>query len=137
MDGSPVRGHAKTPIARLNELHDVQTFQAELVRVAAAELPHAEIFFGILDVSSKMLQFPSWVKLHLDRHPGLYGRLEQGEMVGISHSAADNPVLRPASAARSSVVLIPFISDGILHGAIGLVASLDGPQLSAEDIEGM
>ena len=37
--------------------------------------------------------------------------------------------------ARSNVVLIPIISNDLLQAAIGLVTSLEGPQLSAEDIE--
>src|SRR2546422_8593342 len=55
-------------------------------------------------------------------------------MVGISHKE-ENPVPRPATAARCSVVLIPVINDGILHGTIGLVSPLVGPHLSAEEIE--
>jgi signal transduction histidine kinase len=134
MEGSPVRGQEKIPIMRLNEAQSIQSFHAELVRLIGTELPQTETFIGVLDAGSKTLQFPSWVKAHLDRHPGLYRKLEQGEMVGISHSE-ENAVLRPVGAVRSSVVLIPIISDGTLQGAIGLVAPLDGSPLSAEDIE--
>jgi signal transduction histidine kinase len=136
MEGSPVRGQEKAPVTKLNELQDIQAFQTELIRLVGAELLHADVFFGLKDVSSNTLQFPSWVKAHLDRHTELYSKLEQGEMVGISHSD-EAPGLRPASAVRSSVVLIPLIGSAALLGAIGLVAPLDAPQLSAEDIEGV
>jgi len=64
----------------------------------------------------------------------LFKKLEQGEMTGISHSE-ENPILRPASAARSSVVLIPLAGEGVFQGVIGLVSPMDIPPLSAEEIE--
>ncbi|HEY2383441.1 MAG TPA: histidine kinase dimerization/phospho-acceptor domain-containing protein [Terriglobia bacterium] len=134
MDGSPVRGTERTPIARLNESRDVETFHGDLIRIIGNDLHHAEVFFGLFDTLSKSQQIPSWVKSHLDRHPALYKKLEQGEMAGISH-AEESPVLRPASAARSSVVLIPLINESALQAVIGLVSPMDAPQLSAEEIE--
>ena len=134
MEGSPVRGQQRVPIIRLNESHDLQSFQAEFVRLLAAEFKHAEVSFGIVDIDLKMPQLPAWIRSHLERQPGLQKKLEQGEMVGIS-AAEENPVLRPAAAAHSNVVLIPVINDGRLAAAIGLVSPLDGPQVSAEDIE--
>jgi signal transduction histidine kinase len=134
MDGTPVRGQHKAGITRLNQIKDTQNFQAEFVRVIRADLAHIDIFFGLVDTDSKTLQLPAWVRSHLERHQGLALKLEQGAMVGISHSE-ENPVPRPASAARSSVVLIPVIDNGTLCGAIGLVSPLDGPHLSAEDVE--
>jgi len=118
----------------LSESRDIETFQADLLRVISGEAYNSEIFIGFFDASSKALQIPSWVKSHLERHPALYKKLEQGEMAGISHTE-DNPVPRPASAARSSVVLIPLNGDEILRGIIGLVSPLDGPQVAAEAIE--
>jgi signal transduction histidine kinase len=135
MDGSPVRGQ-KSGIIQLNQVEDPQTFQAEIVRVIRADLPQTEIFFGLLEPVSNTLQLPAWVRSHLERHPGLALKLEQGAMVGISH-ADDSLMLRPASAARASVVLIPIINNGTLLGAIGLVSSLDGRHLSAEEVEGV
>jgi len=132
MEGSPVRGQEKAPITRLNESSDIENFQAELVRLIASELHHTDVFFGLFEPSTKTLQLPSWVKSHLERHPGLYEKLQKGEMAGISH-AEENPVLRPASASRSSVVLIPVSANSSLQGAIGLVSPLDGPQVSAEE----
>jgi signal transduction histidine kinase len=132
MEGSPVRGQERPAIVRLNECSDIENFQSDLVRIAANDLHHTEVFFGLLDTTFKSLQLPSWVRSHLERHPGLLEKLEKGEMVGISHSE-ENPVLRPAVAARSSVVLIPVIASAALQGAIGLVSPLDGPQLSAEE----
>src|SRR5579871_1673438 len=126
MDGSPVRGPDRTPLARLSEARDIETFQADLIRIIGNDLHHTEIFFGLFDSSAKGQQIPSWVKSHLDRHPALYKKLEQGEMAGISH-AEENPVLRPASAARSSVVLIPLINESALQAVIGLVSPMDGP----------
>jgi len=118
----------------LSESRDIETFQADLLRIISGEAYNSEIFIGFFDASSKALQIPSWVKSHLERHPALYKKLEQGEMAGISHTE-DNPVPRPASAARSSVVLIPLNGDEILRGIIGLVSPLDGPQVAAEAIE--
>jgi signal transduction histidine kinase len=109
-------------------------FQSEFTRSIRAELPHTEVFFGLVDVSSRIPQLPAWVRSYIDRHPELAAKLEQGAMVGISHTE-DNPVPRPASAARSSVVLIPVIDDTSLLGAVGLISPLDGPHLSAEEVE--
>src|SRR5262249_31112172 len=114
--------------------HDPQSFQGEIVRLLGSEFKHAEILFGIVDSDSQTLQLPVWIKSHLERRPALQKRLEQGEMVGIS-PAGETAMPRPAAAVRSSVVLIPVISDGRLTATIGLVSPLDGPQLSAEDIE--
>ena len=134
MDGSPVRGQDKAGITRLNQVKDTQTFQAEFVRLVRADLPHTEVFFGLLDADSKTLQVPAWVRSHLERHQGLALKLQQGAMVGISHTG-ENAVPRPAAAARSSVVLIPVLDSNTLLGAIGLVSPLDGPHLAAEEIE--
>jgi signal transduction histidine kinase len=134
MAGSPVRGHERLPIARLSEARDVESFQADLVRIITTELPHTEVFFGMLDSTIKALQVPSWVRSHLERHPALHKKLEQGEMAGIGHTD-ENPVLRPASSVRSSVVLIPLIAESLLQAVVGLVSPLDDPQPSAEQIE--
>src|SRR5690242_9064910 len=134
MEGSPVRGHERIPIARLSESRDLESFQTDLVRIIGGELPQTEVFFGLMDSTARALQIPSWVRSHLDRHPALHKKLEQGEMAGIGH-ADENPVLRPASAVRSSVVLIPLIAENILQAVVGLASPLDGPQPSAEEIE--
>jgi signal transduction histidine kinase len=118
----------------LNECRDVESFQAELVRFLESGLQHTEVLLGTADAVSTALRLPAWIKAHLAQQPGLYRKLQQGEMVGIS-AFDESPVPRPASAARSSVVLIPLISNGTFLAAIALVAPLDGPQLSAEDIE--
>ncbi len=134
MEGSPVRGQQKNVLVQLNVSQDVQSFQAELVRLISAEFGHAEVFVGLFDADSKSLHVPAWIRAHLERHEGLQRKLEQGELVGIS-GGYDSPMPRPVVAARSSVVLIPLVSDGRLNAAIGLASPLDGPQLSAEDIE--
>lgn len=136
MDGSPVRGQHRGAITRLNQARSIQSFQDELIRLIRVDLAHTDVFVGVLDRESKSLQLPVWVRSHLERHQGLATKLEQGAMVGISHSE-ENPVPRPASTARSSVVLIPIIDDATLIGAIGLVSSLGGPHLSAEEVEGV
>jgi signal transduction histidine kinase len=134
MEGSPVREQRKLPIAQLNAAPDLQTFQTDVVRLVGSGVRHAEVFFGISDADAKHLGLPAWVKSHLDRHPALHKRLQQGEMVGIS-TAEDNAALRPAAAVRSSVVLIPVMSDGRWIASIGVVSPMDGPQVSAEDVE--
>src|SRR5438876_3705957 len=136
MGGSPVRGPNKTIVAQLNHAKDIQEFQTELVRLIRIDLPHSEVFAGGVERDSHALQVPSWVRSHLEKHPGLAIKLEQGAMVGISHTD-ESPVPRPAAAARSGVVLIPVINDDVLCGAIGLISALDGPHLSAEEIEGV
>jgi signal transduction histidine kinase len=136
MGGSPVRGPNKISVVQLNQAKDIPDFQVELVRLVRSDLPHTEVFFGIRDRDSKILQIPSWVRSHLEKHPGLAIKLEQGAMVGISHTD-ESLVPRPVAAARSSIVLIPIVNDGELCGAIGLISPLDGPQLSAEEIEGV
>src|SRR5262245_24701916 len=133
MEGSTVRGQQRVPIVQLNASQDLQNFQTELVRFISGEFRQAEVFFGTYDSDSKSLDLPAWIRTHLERHAGLQKKLEQGEMVGLS--TAEYPMPRPAAAARSSVVLIPVISGGELNAAIAVASSLDGPQLSAEDIE--
>ena len=134
MEGSPVRGQQRLVISQLNQSSDLQTFHRELVQSLNSELKHAEIFLALMDAENNTLQLPAWIKSHMLRHPGLQKKLELGEMVGIG-STEDNPVPRPATAARSSVVLIPLMADGSVAAVIGLVSPSDGPQLSAEDIE--
>jgi signal transduction histidine kinase len=149
MEGSPVRGQQKVAIVQLNESPGVENFQAEIIRLISSEFKTAQIIFGVADADAKSLQLPAWIKSHLERHTGLQKKLEQGEMVGISaisganasaiarshQEMEDSPLPRPATAARSNVVLIPLISEGRLRAAIGLVSSLDQPPLSAEEIE--
>jgi signal transduction histidine kinase len=134
MGGSPVRGPNKASVAQLNHTKDVQEFHTELARLIRMDLPHSEVFVGGREVDSNTLQVPSWVRSHLEKHHGLTSKLEQGSMVGISHTD-ESPVPRPASAARSSVVLIPMMHNDTLCGAIGLISPPDVPQLSAEEIE--
>jgi signal transduction histidine kinase len=134
MEGSPVRGHQKVPITQLNELDDLQSFHLEIVRLLSSGVKHAEIFFGEVEAESKLLLLPVWIRSHLERHPFLQKKLEQGEMVGIT-ATEENPVPRPAPAARSGVVLVPLITASRLNAAIALVSPSETPQLSSEDIE--
>jgi signal transduction histidine kinase len=136
MGGSPVRGPNKVSIPQLNHAKDVQDFQVELARLIRNDLPHTEVFVGGKERDSNTLLVPSWVRSHLEKHPGLADKLDQGAMIGISHTD-ESPVPRPLSAARSSVVLIPMMYNDTLRGAIGLISPPDGPQLSAEEIEGV
>jgi len=133
MDGISVRELSKTGFARLNQVKDPENFQAELVRSIRGDLQHIEVFVGLFDVATKVLHVPAWLRSHLERHPGLIVKLEEGEMVGITHEP--DASARRAGAAPASVVLIPLLSDGRLQAAIGLVSPLDGPHLSAEEIE--
>jgi signal transduction histidine kinase len=86
------------------------------------------------EADSGMLHIPSWMRSHLERHPGLMIKLEQGAMVGISHTE-ESPLPRPAAAVRSSIVLIPLINGDAMCGVIGLISTSEAPQLSAEEIE--
>src|SRR5437762_2890276 len=134
MDGISVRELSKTSFARLNQVKDPENFHAELVRLIHGDFQHIEVFSGLFDVAaSKVLHVPSWLRSHLERHPCLIVKLEEGEMVGITHEP--DASARRAGAAPASVVLIPLLSDGRLQAAIGLVSPLDGPHLSAEEIE--
>ena len=133
MDGISVRELSKTSFARLNQVKDPENFHAELVRLIRGDFQHIEVFSGLFDVASKVLHVPSWLRSHLERHPGLIVKLEEGEMVGITHEP--DASARRAGAAHASVVLIPLLSDGRLQAAIGLVSPLDGSHLSAEEIE--
>src|SRR5438034_7868353 len=133
MDGISVRELSKTSFARLNQVKDPENFHAELVRLIRGDFQHIEVFSGLFDVASKVLHVPSWLRSHLERHPGLMVKREEGEMVGITHEP--DASARRAGAAPASVVLIPLLSDGRLQAAIGLVSPLDGPHLSAEEIE--
>ncbi len=133
MDGISVRELRKTSFARLNQAKDPENFQAELVRSIRGDLEHIAVCFGLFNAASNVLHVPAWLRSHLERHPGLIVKLEEGEMVGITHEP--DASARRAGAAHASVVLIPLLSDGRLQAAIGLVSPLDGPHLSAEEIE--
>jgi signal transduction histidine kinase len=134
MKGAPLQGHERTAIVGLNESRDLQSFQAELVRLVGAMVRHAEVLFAPVDRETESLVLPSWIQSYFERHPGLLSKLELGEILGISYTG-ENPVLRPARAVRSSVVLIPMIWDEALCGVVGLMTPLDGPQPSAEDVD--
>jgi len=134
MEGSPVREPQRLPIIQLNAAHDLQSFQSAVVRLVGAGVKHGDVFFGIVEADTKHFGLPAWIKSHLDRQPALQKRMEQGDMVGIS-AAEENPAPRPAAAARSSVVLIPVMNDTRWIATIGVVSPMDGPQVSAEDIE--
>jgi signal transduction histidine kinase len=134
MEGSPVRGQERPRYIRLSEARDIQSFQAELVRQITAALQNTEVICGFIPIGSTHLQLPSWIKSHLDKHPALYQKLRQGELVGITH-AGENSAPRPASAVRSSILLIPVLNDAELYGVIGLVSAMEGPQLSHEQVE--
>jgi signal transduction histidine kinase len=133
MDGSPVRGQDRPRYVRLSEARDIQSFQAELVRQITADLQNTEVFCGFIPIGSTHLQLSSWVKSHLDKHPALYHKLRQGELVGITH-AAQNSAPQPPSTVRSSILLIPILNDAELYGVIGLVSAMEGPQLSHEQV---
>jgi signal transduction histidine kinase len=133
MEGSPVRGQYRKRDANPNQAGHTQIFHSELAQLLSSQLPHTEVFFALTD-RSKGFHLPAWVRAHLERHPSLYQKLEQGELVGISHSE-ENPVPRPAGSVRSNVLLVPVIDDAILYGVIGLVYAVDGPHLSQEGLE--
>ncbi len=125
MEGSPVRSQHRSRIAQLNQAQDLHGFQTELVRLLSAAIPDTEFFLAAVDGSADRPEVPSWLKPHLERHPALYKKLEQGELVGISNLAG----------SRSSVVLIPIISDTVLYGAIGALTTCDGTHPATDDIE--
>jgi signal transduction histidine kinase len=135
MAGSPGRSYHKGSVVHLNESQDMQSFQVEIVRLISSQLDNAAIHFALVN-DSGVLQLPVWIRSHLERHPGLLEKLQKGEMVGIT--ATEYPVPVPSGACQSSVVVIPLIdsqSDPRLKAAIALVSPVDGPQLSAEDLE--
>jgi len=134
MAGSPGRSYIKGSVVHLNESQDMQSFQTEIVRLISSELNNAAIYFALVN-DAGVLQLPVWIRSQLERHPGLLEKLQKDEMVGIT-ATQNYPV--PAGANQSSVVLIPLIdsqSDPRLRAAIALVSPVDGPQLSAEDLE--
>ncbi|HYR88864.1 MAG TPA: GAF domain-containing sensor histidine kinase [Terriglobia bacterium] len=133
MEGSPVRGEYRKRDTHPVREGKIQIFRAELTRLLSSQLPNTEGFLALID-KSRGLHFPAWVRVHLDRRPALYEKLERGEVVGISHTE-ENPVPRPAASARSNVLLIPVIDDTVLYGVIGLVYPMDGPHLSHEGLE--
>jgi signal transduction histidine kinase len=134
MEGSPVRGLHRWRKTWISDARSVQSYQSELVRVIADELTNSEVVFGQVEPGSSTLSLPSWLKAHLERHPTLYRKLEQGELVGISH-VDQAPTPRPAAAARSGILIFPIICDGALYGAIALISPTDAPQLSQDDLE--
>src|SRR5262245_8641091 len=104
MEGSSARGPRRWRNVRMGEGRDVQSYQSELVRIISSELTNTQVIFGRVDPSSNALNLPSWLKAHLERHPALYRKLEQGELVGISHvDQAQTP--RLAGTVRSSILI--------------------------------
>src|SRR5438874_13759388 len=104
MEGSPVRGPQRWRKTWIGEARDVQTYQSELIRIIASELANVEVVFGRVEEGSNSLVLPAWIKTHLDRHPALYRKLSQGDVVGIGH--ADQPqASRLAAAVRSSILI--------------------------------
>jgi len=101
MEGSPVRGQEKGAIVRLNESADVQSFQAEVIRIVGTDVRHAEIFCSAFDGESNSLSLPSWIQSYLERHSALQTKLEQGELVGITYDEGSR-VPRPATAVPRS-----------------------------------
>jgi signal transduction histidine kinase len=134
MEGSSVRGLKRIPVVQLLELRDLEDFRAGIIRILGSEFKHAEIFLGVVDTASNVLQLPAWINTYLERQPGLSKKLEQGEMVGFS-AEDQRSAARAIETARASLILIPLINEGRLAGAIGLVSPLDGPQFPSEDIE--
>ena len=134
MEGSPVRGQNWGRNAWISGARDTHSLQSELVRLIGAEIRNAEVVVGFVDTAAKSIQLPAWMRSHLERHPALYKKLEQGELVGISHSDKEQG-LRAVNAAKSSVLLFPVISGGILYGAIGLISPMQGPHLLQNELE--
>ncbi len=133
MEGSPVRGEYRKRNTHPNLEGHIQIFRSELTQLLSARLPNTEGFFALTD-RSKGFHLPAWVRAHLERHPALYQKLEQGELVSISHTE-EKPVPRPAASTQCNVLLIPVVDDAILFGVIGLVYPMDGPPLSNEVLE--
>ena len=114
---SSARGPHRWRKTWTNEAHDLQSYQSELVRIIASELPNTEVVFGQVESGSSALDLPAYLKAHLERHPALYAKLERGELVGIS-DVERAQIPRPVGAARSSVLILPVMNEGILHGGI-------------------
>src|SRR5437899_12899023 len=108
MDGISVRELSKTSFARLNQVKDPENFHAELVRLIRGDFQHIEVFSGLFDVACKVLHVRSWLRSHLERHPGLIVKLKEGEMVGITHEPVASA--RRGGAAPASVVLTLVLS---------------------------
>jgi len=134
MEGSSARGPRRWPNRLISEERDAQNYQSELVRIISSELTNTQVVFSRVDPGSNTLNLPAWLKAHLERHPALYKKLEQGELVGISHiDQAQTP--RLVGAVRSSILIFPVINEGILYGAIALISPMDAPQLFQDDLE--
>ncbi len=133
MEGSPVRGQDKSRLSRLNASADIQSFQSNLLEVIRAEFPYTPFFFAVPEQNSQELGLPPWIRTYLERHPGLLDKLEQGETAGIDNST--QPFPRPATAARSRVILVPMMYEGKLQAVVGIEAPLEKPPVSAETIE--
>ena len=134
MEGSTVRGQHRWRKTWIGEARDVGSYQSELVRLIASELDNVEVVFGRVEPGSIALGLPSWLKAHLERHPALYRKLEQGELVGISH-VDQTQTPRPVASVRSSILIFPVISEEALYGAIALISPMDAPQLFQDDLE--
>src|SRR5204862_6851282 len=102
MEGSSARGR-RWPNRLISEERDALNYQSELVRIISSELTNTQVVFSRVDPGSNTLNLPAWLKAHLERHPALYKKLEQGELVGISHiDQAQTP--RLVGAVRSSIL---------------------------------
>ena len=125
---------------------DLAGFQADMVAWLNRELPDFEIIVAVVDPTSNRVSIENlkssstppglstaWLKSHLERHPTLVHKLSQGELVGISSEASGTP--RPADSARASIVLVPVLHENTLLAIFGVLAWMDDPQPSTEQLE--
>ena len=151
MEGSPARGQKLDPLAalliQLTAAETQSDFADRFVNGLSSHIKRGKVLLILKSRESNELDFgnpvfpqdapsisESWLKSHLERHPELQRKLQQGEMVGITYaegSAAPLSVITP----RRNVLLLPNIVDAELVGVIGLVLPMEDLQQSEDEVE--
>jgi len=151
MEGSPARGQKMDSLAALllslNESATLSDFQAALLRGLDQQLRYGKVLVSLRESDAGPLNFEqiasaelpppisaTWLRSHIERHPELLRKLQQTEMVGITHLEGSTTP-QPATGARRNLLLSPIIIEGMLAGVVGLALPVEAMQQSEEDVE--
>jgi|SRR5579884_425216 len=153
MEGSPARGQKLDVLTALfiglNDASTLSDFKIRLVTGLASQLQHGKplLILRVLGTDELDLEnwtyledapslSPAWLRSHLERHPELYRKLLQGEMLGITPVESSTTTSAPvAYVARRHLLLLPMLQNGGLVGLIGLSLAVEAMASSEDEVE--
>lgn len=131
----------------LNGAPSLSEFQATLLHSIASQLHHGKILISFRPTDSEPLDFDqfifaddpppisnSWLRSHMERHPELVRKLQQSEMVGITHLEGSTTP-QPATGVRRNLLLSPVVVGSELAGVIGLALPVEALQQSEDEVD--